>query len=173
MPLDGITLNDGSGSVTLATDRVSTFDFQIVKIGHGADDSTPTSVSDSAPLPVAAKHDLSAIMNGTTVLTPKRAVIFANTSGDTEVVAAVASKQIVVMQLAINAFGDVNVEFQDDATATTRSGLFDMGTSAGKAKGLVLAFSPVGHFATASGVGLDINLSDNIVVEGHLTYVEV
>ena len=48
-----------------------------------------------------------------------------------------------------------------------------MGTSSGKAKGLVLAFSPVGHFETASGVGLDITLTQSVTVEGHLVYVEV
>lgn len=122
---------------------------------------------------IAAKLATDAIMDGTTALTPKRALIVATTSGDTVVVVGVGGKKIRVLSLAINAFGDANVEFQDAATGTSRSGLFDMGTSAGKAKGLVLAFSPVGHFETLVGVGLDINLSAAVTVEGHLVYVEV
>ena len=122
---------------------------------------------------ITAKLATDAVMDGTTALTPKRALIVATASGDTVVVTGVGGKKIRVLSLAINAFGDANVEFQDAATGTSRSGLFDMGTSAGKAKGLVLAFSPVGHFETAVGAGLDINLSAAVTVEGHLVYVEV
>lgn len=122
---------------------------------------------------IGAKLSTDAIMDGTTALTPKYAVIAATASGDTAVVADVSGKKIRVLSLAVNAFGDTEVEFQDNGTTTTRSGNFDMGTSAGKAKGLVLAFSPVGHFETASGVGLDITLTQSVTVEGHLVYVEV
>ena len=122
---------------------------------------------------IGAKLATDAVMDGTTALTPKFAVIAATAAGDTAVVADVGGKKIRVLSLAINAFGDTEVEFQDNTSTTTRSGNFDMGTSSGKAKGLVLAFSPVGHFETASGVGLDITLTQSVVVEGHLVYVEV
>ncbi len=113
------------------------------------------------------------VMDGTTAEVPIFKAFDVSSSGDNEIVAGVASNKIRVLSLALNAFGDVEAEFQSGGTATNLSGTFDLGTSSGKAKGLVLAFSPIGHFESASGTALDLNLNAAVQVSGHVAYVVV
>lgn len=53
---DNIILNPGSGGATLATDDIAGFHYQIVKLSHGALDSS-TIVSTASPLPVDLRTD--------------------------------------------------------------------------------------------------------------------
>lgn len=113
-------------------------------------------------------HGTDAIYNGTTALVPKFAVISASSAGNNEVVAAVASKKIRVLQFSYVSAGTVNVKWNSGAT-TMKSGLNYWISSTGVCR----PFSPIGWFETAAGEALNINLSDAVAVGGDLTYVEV
>lgn len=135
--------------------------------------AVPTSVS-SQPARTAttdnigAKLGTDAIMNGTTALTPKFAVIAASSSGDNQIVAAVSGKKIRVLAYNMVANGAVNAKFQSDATDKTGLKYFD---AAGA--GICAPFNPVGWFETVAGEKLDLNLSGAVAVGGELVYVEV
>jgi hypothetical protein len=118
----------------------------------------------------AAGIDSSTIYNGTTEMTPKfNTTRAASSSGDTTIVAAVASKKIRVLNYLLSVGGAVNVKFKS-ATAGDISGLkyFD---AAGA--GAAAPYTPVGHFETTAGEALVINLSAAVAVGIDLTYVEV
>lgn len=51
--LTGVTLNAGSGGVTVGVDSDGTYDYQIAKIGVSVAGATPVQVSATNPLPVA------------------------------------------------------------------------------------------------------------------------
>lgn len=108
-----------------------------------------------------------AVMNGTTALTPKYAVISESSSGDNEVVAAVASKKIRVLAYVLMANAAVNAKWRSASTDT--SGLLYCGANGGA----VAPFNPVGWLETAAGEPLNINLSGAVAVGGHVTYIEV
>lgn len=98
--------------------------------------------------------------------TYKYAVISANTSGDTTVVAAVTGKRIRAVAFALVAAGTVNVKFKrgsTDITGTMR--LVEAG-------GIAHAFEG-GLFQTNVGEALNINLSANVQVGGYLVYEEI
>ena len=104
-----------------------------------------------------------------TLLTPKRAVISASSSGVSSLVAAVTGKKIRVLSLVLMAAGAVNVKFQSHTTPTDLTGLFPLAANGG----FSIGFSPLGHFETVAGEQLDINLSGAVAVGGCLTYVEI
>lgn len=110
-----------------------------------------------------------AIMNDTTALTPKFAVISGATSGNNTLVAAVTSKKIRVLSYTIVAAGDVDVRFEDGAGGTALTGVMSLTTNSG----VSVAFSPVGHFETTANTLLNMELSAAVQVSGHLAYVEV
>lgn len=112
-------------------------------------------------------HGTDAIYNGTTALTPQFAAISAASSGATEVVAAVASKKIRVLQYNFMSNGTVDVKFQ--SASTDKTGLYYTVANTG----LSAPFSPIGYFETAAGEALNVNLSGNIAIGGVLAYVEV
>jgi hypothetical protein len=120
----------------------------------------------------AAALDTSFIANGAanTKLTPKFVKIVASSSGVTNILALVSSKQLRVLALKITANGAVNVKWQSHVTPTDLTGLSYF---AAAGDGEVLSFNPVGWFQTVAGEALDINLSAAVAVGGHLTYVEV
>jgi hypothetical protein len=118
---------------------------------------------------ITAYHATDALMNGTTALTPKFAVITASASGVTTLVAAVTNKKIRVISIVLVANAAVNVKFQSHVTPTDITGLLYLGANGGFAPG----YNPLGHFQTISGEALDINLSSAVAVGGWLTYVEV
>ena len=103
-----------------------------------------------------------------TILTPKRAVISASSSGVNALISAVAGKKIRVLSLVLMANAAVNVKFQSHTTPTDLTGLFYLAANGGFSVG----FSPLGHFETVAGEQLDINLSGAVAVGGCLTYVE-
>ncbi len=123
--------------------------------------------SNQSAVPTTGAPDTSALYAGTTALTPKFAAITASASGATVVVAAVASKKIRVISYVVVANAAVNIKFQSNSTDKT--GLLYLAANGGVSG----AYAPTGHFETASGEALNINLSAAVAVGGHVTYVEV
>ena len=111
----------------------------------------------------------SALYDGTTLVTPKFAVIDAATSGNNSIVAAVAAKKIRVLQASGIAAGAVNVRFESGADGTALTGQMNLTTNSG----FVYNFSPVGWFQTATNTALNLELSGAVSVDGCLVYVEV
>lgn len=102
-------------------------------------------------------------------LTVKFAKIVATASGATAVVAAVTAKKIKVLGYVFVAAGAVAVKFQSATTDIT--GVMTIGSNGGVAASAVAPAG--GHLLeTAAGEALNINLSDAVVVGGHLSYVE-
>lgn len=104
-----------------------------------------------------------------TTLTPKFAIIDAADSGNNTLVAAVAGKKIRVLLLVLVAAGTVNVRLESGADGTAMTGQINLVVNTGFAPG----FCPVGHFETAVGALLNLELSAAISVDGWLVYVEV
>ena len=111
--------------------------------------------------------DSSSIYDGSTKLTPKFAAISESSSGSQEIVAAVATKKIRVLSYAIVVNGTVNVKWQSDATDITGLMYFIANT------GISAGYNPKGHFETAAGEALNLNLSAGVALGGHISYVEV
>jgi len=91
--------------------------------------------------------------------------IVASASGNTAVVSAVEGMKIRVLGYTVVGAGAVNVKFKSGSTDLT--GVL---TIAGAGGGLTPGPSGLGHFETAKSEALNINLSDAVVVGGHLTY---
>jgi hypothetical protein len=106
---------------------------------------------------------------GTSLLTPKFAVIDAASSGDNTLVAAVASKKIRVLAVMLIAAGSVIVRFESGAGGTALTGQMELVAQAG----FTLPFNPVGWFETAVNTLLNLELNAAISVDGCLVYVEV
>lgn len=124
--------------------------------------STPSHV-------IANVHDTAAISDGGAVLTPKFAVIHHNTNGDNTIIAAVAGKKIRVLDIVIIAAGTTTVRFESGAGGTALTGQMSLVAQSGLAPG----FCPVGHFETAAGSLLNLELSAAVFVDGWIVYVEV
>jgi hypothetical protein len=118
---------------------------------------------------VSAKLATDAIMDGTTALTPKFAIIDAATSGDNTLVAAVTSKKIRVLAAFMVSAGTVNARFESGAGGTALTGQMNLVANSG----FVLPFNPVGWFETAVTTLLNLELSGAVSVDGSLVYVEV
>lgn len=123
---------------------------------------------------VAIQSD--ALMNDTTVMTPKFANIDVASSGNNQIVAAIASTTIRVLAVFVAASGAVDVYF-NDGTANllggTRLVKLD-NTGAAGAVGFSLPFNPVGWFETAAdNRPINLNLSAAVGAAGCLVYVEV
>lgn len=104
-----------------------------------------------------------------TQLTPKFAAVAAASSGNNTIVAAVTSKKIRVLAAKLSFSGTVNAKWQSGAGGTDLTGL-----TYGVANVVdSYAFNPLGHFETASGVLLNLNLSGAVAVGGYVVYVEV
>jgi len=110
-----------------------------------------------------------AIMNDTTALTPKYAVIDDATSGNNTIVAAVAGKKIRVLQWALVCAGAVTVRWEDGASGTALTGQMQFAANSGMNSG----FCPVGHFETTANTLLNLELSAATSVDGWLVYVEI
>lgn len=118
---------------------------------------------------ITAKLATDKIHDGTTALTPKFAAIDAASSGDNTIVAAVTSKKIRVLSVFLVAAAAVTVRFESGASGTALTGQMQLAANGG----FVLPFSPVGHFESASGVLLNLELSGAISVDGSICYIEV
>lgn len=130
-------------------------------------DSMPAADRLTDNMAVALQTD--AIMSDTAVLTPKFAVISAASSGDNTLVAAVTGKVIRVTSLHLVSSGTVSVRFESGAGGTALTGVMPLIAQSI----LQVPFDPTGHFQTASGVLLNLELSGAVGVYGWLKYVEV
>jgi hypothetical protein len=119
---------------------------------------------------VVVTFDTSKIANAAagTLLTPKFAAISESSSGNNEVVAAVASNKIRVLQWIVTASAAVNFKWR--SASTDKTGLFYAAAAGG---GAGASFNPVGHFETAVNEALNLNLSGATAVGGYVVYVEV
>jgi hypothetical protein len=99
----------------------------------------------------------------------KRKVIDHATSGDNELVAAVAGKKIRVYNVVLISAGTVNVRFESGAGGTALTGQLNLIANVGFAPG----HDPNGHFETAAGQALNLELSGAVSVDGWMTYAEV
>ena len=95
------------------------------------------------------------------------AAISAVTSGDNELVAAVASKQIRVVAFFLVAITAVAVRFESSAGGDALSGVMDLGATGVLAPG----YNPLGWFETVAGENLNLELGAAVQVSGSLTYV--
>jgi hypothetical protein len=101
--------------------------------------------------------------------TIKFASISASSSGDNQIVALVATKKLKVLSCALVANGTVSVKWRSNTTDI--SGAMPLVVNSG----FVLPASAPGmghYFETAAGEALNINLSGNIAVAGHISYYE-
>ena len=99
----------------------------------------------------------------------KRAVIDHASSGDNTIVAAVPGKRIVVIQCLLISAGTMTVRFESGATGTALTGQMNVLA----ATGFRLEFSKIGHFETAVGQLLNLELSAGTSADGVLSYIEV
>ncbi|HKS27836.1 MAG TPA: hypothetical protein VJS44_08455 [Pyrinomonadaceae bacterium] len=102
-------------------------------------------------------------------VTVKRAVIDCANSGDNTLVAAVTGKSIRVLNIVLIASAAVTVRFESGAGGAALTGQMQLAANGGFAPG----FDPFGHFQTAAGELLNLELSGAVSVDGWLTYVEV
>ena len=115
----------------------------------------------------------SALYAGDTSVTPKFA--FANIAAsatDGNIVTAVASKKIRVLQVVAVAGGTAcNITFNSKpaGAGTTKTCLFANGANGGE----VLPFSPIGWFETVSGEGLTVTTGAGSTTGVLVAYVEV
>lgn len=118
---------------------------------------------------MAVAQQTDAIMSDTAVLTPKFAVISAAGAGDNTLVAAVVGKVIRVTSLCLVSSGTVSVRFESGAGGTALTGVMPLVAQSI----LQVPFDATGHFQTASGVLLNLELSGAVGVYGWLKYIEV
>lgn len=130
----------------------------------------------------AVAQDVAVLYNGTTAVTVKRAKISAASSGHNEVIAAVASKRILVLSYKLAAAksssavvgacwrdgsGGTALEFD----ATNRLPLDK--TGAAGAGGFNSGFNPTGHFLGSTNTALSLDLDAAQAVTGSIQYVEI
>lgn len=118
---------------------------------------------------VAAELESNSMRGAGTALVPKFVIIDCATSGDNTILAAVASKKIRVLSMMLVSAGTTTVRMESGTGGTALTGQMNLTAQTGFA----LAFSPVGHFETASNTLLNLELSAAVSVDGCLTYVEV
>lgn len=123
---------------------------------------------------VVAETEGATIRESGTALTVKRAPFGVASSGENTLVAAVASKKIRVLSLAIIAAGAVNVYFNNATDGAVFGHATNKITLDAGGAGFVLPHNPHGWFQTGTNnEALRINLSGAVAVSGGLTYVEV
>ena len=103
------------------------------------------------------------------IASPKRAVIDHATSGDNEIVAAVTGKSIRVIQMFFVVASAVTVRFESGAGGTALTGQMQFAANSGASTGE----SRLGHFQTAAGAALNMELSSAVSVDGWINYQEV
>jgi hypothetical protein len=158
-----------TGGTNWACDDIGSVFFPRNKLVFGADGSNDGDVDDALPLPVNSALRTDVIQNANTQLTPKFAVIDNASSGDNTIVAAVADKKIRVLCGLLMAAGTVTVRFESGAAGTALTGQLQLIAQVG----FQIPFCPLGNFESASGVLLNLELSDAISVDGWLVYLEV
>lgn len=183
---DNAVLDAIAASLAIVDDPIFTDDAaftpgtsKVLAIGAQADEDSTDSVDEGdvgalrmtleRKLRTVAALDSAAMQSGNDQVTPKFAAIAASSSGDNTLVAAVASKKIRVLSYYFTANGTVTVRFESGAGGTALSGQMDFIVNTG----IVIPFSPVGHFETATNTLLNLELSGAVEVAGGLTYIEV
>lgn len=99
----------------------------------------------------------------------KYAAISGAASGDNTLVAAVSGKRIRVLSYQLVAANTVAIRFESGAGGTALSGVMTAAVSVP----ITGQFNPVGHFETAAGALLNMELGGAVQVSGHITYQEV
>jgi hypothetical protein len=107
--------------------------------------------------------------DGYSVQEIRRAVIDNNSLGDNTIVAAVTGKKIRVLDMLLVAGGATTVRFESGASGTALTGQMSLTTNTGFAAG----FNPLGHFETAAGELLNMELGGAQTVDGWLVYALV
>lgn len=102
---------------------------------------------------------------GSTVV--KYAAIAAS-SGDTTLVAAVAGKRIRVISYTLVVSAAANARFESGTGGTALTGQMALPANGG----IAASENPSGHFQTAAGALLNLELSTGSAA-GHLSYIEV
>lgn len=95
------------------------------------------------------------------------AKISGNTSGDNEIVAAVAGKKIRVWSYALQSNGTVSAKFRKNTTDLTGAFTFQ------EREGIAMNGGIVPLFETGENEALNLNLSGAVYAYGHLTYTLV
>jgi hypothetical protein len=116
---------------------------------------------------MASSHDY--MYNRDSLTGLKRAVIDHASNGDNTVVAAVTGKKIRVYQVVLISAGTVTVRFESGASGTALTGQMSLVANVGFASG----WCPVGHFETAAGSLLNLELSAGVSVDGWIVYGEI
>lgn len=143
-----------------------------VRVG-GKDSSGNTQDLIASSIGAAGVAVLSGVVldpNAGETLTVKTKAADVASSGDNDVITAVAGKKIRVLSYALQAKGTVAAKFEDDGTATQRSVEWSFQDREGVSRS-----APTGAFLfeTGEGVGLDLNLSAAVEVSYEVVYVEV
>jgi len=130
--------------------------------------NTPVPVSQSGSWSVSvAGQPISVTVTNTSLTVRYGSVSFAQinatASGDTQVVAAVSNRRIVVVAYAVVANATVNIRFRSGTTDITGAMRLVEGG------GIAHAYD-AGLFQTAVGQALNINLSTNATVGGYVVY---
>lgn len=94
------------------------------------------------------------------------AVLSASSSGDNDIISAVASKRIVVRALLLTVNAAVNAKWRTSTGSVDITGLAYMDAKGG----YVLPYNGSGWFQTAAGDKLQLNLSGAVAVGGMLVY---
>ena len=120
-----------------------------------------------------AEQETDVVYVGGSAVTVKRAAIAAASSGENTLVAAVASKKIRVLSLAVIAASAVNVYFNNATDGAVFGGSTNKMNLAANG-GFVLPHNAHGWFQTGTNnEALRLNLSAAVSVSGGLTYIEV
>jgi hypothetical protein len=106
--------------------------------------------------------------HGTRRVLVERALIDANVSGATAVVAARAGFRIVVLAYNYMSNGAVNAHWRSGSTPITGNAYM---VEAGRGK--VCPYNPKGWCATALGEALNLQLSASVAVGGEVTFVAI
>lgn len=102
---------------------------------------------------------------------PLYAFIDCSNSGINHIVPGVSGKRIIALGYVLVVASAVTVKWQD-TVPNELSGPMPFAASGGAAAPTCPFFaqSPVGHFQTANGAGLDLNLGSGVQASGHLAY---
>jgi hypothetical protein len=172
-----VTISPGAGGPKVSTTDISSFTAYssagevasgCLYVSQGAA-IAPSPALPTNPLPTAAACVGDAIWIGGVACSIQFARVAASASGATNLVAATGGRKIRVVGFTLSASAAVNAKFANHSAGTDLTGLLYMGATGGIGGG----FKQVGHFETAVGDGLDLNLSAAVPVGGMLQYILV
>lgn len=192
---DGMTLAKIQAGGVLDSDEILGIDIPGQKIVLGDNSTNDGYVSTANPLPVGdaggsltvdgtviatgdsigVRDSTDVIMNGSTELTPKFAVISLTATGT--LVDGVTNKKIRVLALAMTldiVTGDETYTFNSAAGGTPKTGVLGDTSGASVTIPFVLGYNPLGWFETDAAALLELEIAGTTPnAQGMLTYVEV